>query len=92
MVNTDHRYVLRLEAERVRLLAFAADALSEFWGKELLGSDLQDMGLKHGLLEEIKRVVPCSDNCPCLDYADRGEVVTCIRYKPEIAKAIREGS
>lgn len=81
----------RLEAERDRLLAFAADTLRNFWESSLEGDELQELGVKHGLLIPEERTVPCGEICTCAEYADEGDTLACYRYSPALLAALQEG-
>jgi len=47
-----------------QLRAFALDILAEHTGS-LDGCDIEEIAVKHGLLEERVVVEPCSENCDC---------------------------
>lgn len=47
-------------------------------GLDLDGYDVEVLGVKHGVLKRHEKQVPCGENCNCLDYAERGETVTCL--------------
>lgn len=43
------------------------------------GAEIADIAASHGLLKEEPTQVPCDENCACLDFCNRGEVVSCYR-------------
>lgn len=79
----------RLATNAAQLRAFAADVLDEFWEGGMDGSDLQDIGEKHGLLIKTEMAERCSDEeggCSCAE-AGADFPTECYRYAPILATA-----
>ena len=66
---------LRKDAERLRL--FALDVLDDWPDCAPDGGDLQDMAIKHGLLERTPNIVPCREDCACAEFYDEGQEADC---------------
>lgn len=68
-----------------RLRAFALDILED-WpdGCGIDGFDLQDLAVKHGLLEPVDAAEPCDpEHCWCAEYhGSDGFPVVCYRKTP----------
>jgi len=79
--------VSALEAEKEQLRAFARDVLRGFWEKEG-GDDLQDFGVKHGLLIPTVMQERCGESCSCAEYG-ADFPATCYRYAPILKIALR---
>lgn len=61
------------------LIAFAKDMLQPaLHGVDLNGGDVQEAGLKHGLLRDVTAYWPCGDACQCADVAEFP--TTCYRF------------
>jgi hypothetical protein len=39
-------------------------------GHDLDGSEIQELGVKFGLLSEVEQKEPCGDSCSCAEYGD----------------------
>lgn len=77
------RTMLRAEAERLR--AFANEIVScAFEGGSFDGGDIQNMGVKHGLLRIEQRENECDEVCACREY---GFPTECYR-KTELLRAV----
>lgn len=75
--------MLRAEAERLR--AFANEIVSgAFEGGSFDGGDIQNMGVKHGLLRIEHREDECGEVCACREY---GFPTECYR-KTELLRAV----
>ena len=59
---------MREDFERLR--AFACDILDNLPDGGIEGDDLQDLGVKHGLLVPTEVKEPCGENCYCAEYGD----------------------
>lgn len=55
------------------------DGWPEPWGEGLDGFDMQQLGVKYGMLREETRTTPCCEYCQCSEYHGEGEEVTCYR-------------
>lgn len=53
------------------LIAFVKDVFAKVHdGHDLDGGEIQDLGVKHGLLQEVVVTKPCGDMCNCDDATD----------------------
>lgn len=71
--------------ERDRMRAFAA---ALFLGErgDWDGGELQELGVKHGVLHEVPVTGPCGEVCACAEYYDEDDAPwTCYRLAPELA-------
>lgn len=74
----EHQTVQPKDAPGIR--RFARDVLEGgFEGNTFDGADLQELGVKHGLLREVTVTEPCStDGCACAEVVDFP--TTCYRF------------
>jgi hypothetical protein len=71
----------RLTSSREQVTEFAREILLNRFGT-LDGGDLQDLGVKHGLLVPIEATEPCGEACVCVEYDDFPQ--TCYRFGPAL--------
>jgi hypothetical protein len=77
-----------LEKRLVSLKAFAAELISaSFEGGSFDGGDIQDIGVKHGLLRIERRTEECGEVCACREYGFPAE---CYR-KTDLVLAAKGG-
>jgi hypothetical protein len=60
------------------LREFAKDVLDREQRYAIDGADLEAAALRHGLLREESRLVPCGDNCACSEFEDAGKTSACL--------------
>ena len=72
------------DAGEVRALAaFALDLIDGAWsGGSFDGGDIQDAGVRHGLLVVEQREESCGEHCACVEYGFPAE---CYRLTPNLA-------
>lgn len=75
---------LHAEAEALRALAaFALELIDGAWeGASFDGGDVQEAGVRHGLLAVERREESCGEHCSC---AEHGFPIECYRLTPAIA-------
>jgi len=79
-----------LLAERDALQAFANEIVSgAFEGGSFDGGDIQDIGVKHGLLRIEQRDDECGDACACREYGFPSE---CYRKTELLGFAALQGA
>src|SRR6185437_12473237 len=71
----------RLTSSREQVTEFAREILLNRFGN-WDGGDLQDLGVKHGLLVPIEATEPCGEACVCVEYDDFPQ--TCYRFGPAL--------
>jgi len=65
------------------LVSFALELIKGAWeGGSFDGGDIQDAGVRHGLLVVEQREESCGDHCSC---AEHGFPIECYRLKPAMA-------
>ncbi|MGY2157127.1 hypothetical protein [Pseudomonas tolaasii] len=73
-------HVKAVAAERNQLKAFAVEMINaSFEGGSFDGGDIQDIGVKHGLLRIEQREEECGEGCACREYGFPAE---CYRKAP----------
>lgn len=72
--------VKELTEQHSKLAAFADSMLDEFWDSSLDAFDLQDFGVKSGLLVEVEAKEACGETCSCAEYGEFPQ--TCYRFAP----------
>ncbi|WP_330208642.1 hypothetical protein [Pseudomonas sp. Z13] len=78
----------RLEGERDQLKAFAVEMINaSFEGGSFEGGDIQDIAVKHGLLQIEQREDECGEACACREYGFPAE---CYRKTPIIGAVTDE--
>jgi hypothetical protein len=71
-----------------KLCAFAKEVLNAGFEGNLDGCEIQEIGVKHGLLREVKATEPCTIGCLCeemgVDFP-----TTCYRFTPLLQRGLR---
>ena len=68
--------------ELAALRAFAHDVMAFWPAEDIDGGDVQDIAVKHGLLQQTTSTAPCGDECRCREYygpINMAYGVTCYR-------------
>jgi hypothetical protein len=73
-------------AKEIDALRAFAQAVMEAWPMfDLNGDTLQEVAVKHGILNPETRHEPCGETCSCAEYVDQSEWndgVVCYRFTP----------
>lgn len=74
---------------------FIIEVLNRDRGDSIEGDELQELGIKYGLLEEHKPTEPCGEGCVCEDYYlakefETGEV-SCFRLNKTLQDELEKG-
>lgn len=70
-----------------QLRAFAVDILAAHLG-DLDGSEIEDIAVRHGLLERVIATKACAEDCPCCEF---GFPSTCYRKTAIVTGNASEG-
>jgi hypothetical protein len=86
------RLIANLQAEVVKLRAFAVDVMEAWPEGDLDGDTLQSAAIEHGLLERKSPdpTEPCGEGCLCAQYVDMDEWavgIECYRRTPLLSAA-----
>lgn len=93
-MNQDETTTLEKLADEVKKFrAFAQDVMACWPEGDVDGGHLEELAVKHGLLEETQQTHPCGESCFCRDYYASDEWaggIICYRKTPLLLGAVEE--
>jgi hypothetical protein len=81
LIEATRENIVEAEKQLKMFKGFADEVLARLWeGLGVEGDEIQEIGLKHGLIEEYTATEPCCDNCVCAEIMGDDEFpVKCYR-------------